>query len=345
MAAQRGSDVCHALVTLQYATHVSVAQAIAAVTQTTYIPVSQLAIDESIILRIPESVARENHVLPIADSDSSLTVVMSNPQDLETIEKLRFILNRNINAFCGASDEIGEAINRFYGQIEGESADSILQEFTDSQIDFTETEDPLERLITRGQVDPFTSGFYEDSFESAPSPSPRRRAPASAPARPEMRLSFGDSLTFGDSASFNDEEVYDESDDDIRAAIVRFVGLLLHEAVQLQATHVLLTRQKDEISVVYLIDGRVMNRDQGTNRLWLPILNRIKLMAKLNIADREGVKTGGIKITIGTDELDLIVHTARESLMIELPSAKLLPAIPAEIENWWIMQRSAVNNS
>ena len=34
-----------------------------------------------------------------------------------------------------------EAINRYYGQFDGESADSMLQEFTDTAIDFTETED------------------------------------------------------------------------------------------------------------------------------------------------------------------------------------------------------------
>jgi type II secretory ATPase GspE/PulE/Tfp pilus assembly ATPase PilB-like protein len=37
-------------------------------------------------------------------------------------------------------ETILENINRYYGQIEGESADSMLQEFTDTAIDFTETE-------------------------------------------------------------------------------------------------------------------------------------------------------------------------------------------------------------
>ncbi len=140
-AATRGLDVCGALIELHYATYAAVAQGVSAATQTTYIPVSQLKIDESIIRLIPESVARENHVLPIAEGASALTVVMSNPQDLETIEKLRFILNRNIIAFCGAHDEIAQSINEHYGQIEGESADSMLQEFTDVQIDFTESDE------------------------------------------------------------------------------------------------------------------------------------------------------------------------------------------------------------
>ena len=38
-------------------------------------------------------------------------------------------------------EAIQGAINKYYGQVEGESADSMLQEFTDTAIDFTETED------------------------------------------------------------------------------------------------------------------------------------------------------------------------------------------------------------
>ena len=41
----------------------------------------------------------------------------------------------------GPARAILEAINRHYGQTVGESADSMLQEFTDTAIDFTETED------------------------------------------------------------------------------------------------------------------------------------------------------------------------------------------------------------
>ena len=38
-------------------------------------------------------------------------------------------------------ENILESIKRYYWQVEGESADSMLQEFTDTAIDFTETED------------------------------------------------------------------------------------------------------------------------------------------------------------------------------------------------------------
>jgi type IV pilus assembly protein PilB len=100
---------------------------------------NQPMIADEVIQLVPESVARENSVIPYKDEDDALHVLISDPFDLETIEKLRFILNRKVETALAPRSAIQEAINRYYGQVEGESADSILQEFTDTQIDFTET--------------------------------------------------------------------------------------------------------------------------------------------------------------------------------------------------------------
>ncbi len=88
---------------------------------------------------VPESVARENNVLPVREEDGKLVVRMSDPNDCDTIEKLRFILNRPIQVEAATTGEIHEAINEQYGHSDDESADSLLQEFTDTSIDFTET--------------------------------------------------------------------------------------------------------------------------------------------------------------------------------------------------------------
>src|SRR5206468_2559932 len=58
----------------------------------------------------------------------------------DVIDKLRFIINREINVSVAPKETIQAAINRHYGQSETESVDSMLQEFTETAIDFTETE-------------------------------------------------------------------------------------------------------------------------------------------------------------------------------------------------------------
>ena len=81
--------------------------------------------------------------------DDSLKVAVSDPFDIETIEKLRFILNRKVETALAPREAILEAINRYYGQVEGENADSMFQEFTDTAIDFTETEERAGHLRRR----------------------------------------------------------------------------------------------------------------------------------------------------------------------------------------------------
>jgi type IV pilus assembly protein PilB len=65
---------------------------------------------------------------------------MSDPSDFDTVQKLQFILNKDIQPVLAPREQIIEAINRHYGQTETESVDSMLAEFTDTAIDFTETD-------------------------------------------------------------------------------------------------------------------------------------------------------------------------------------------------------------
>ena len=65
---------------------------------------------------------------------------MSDPSDFNLVQKLQFILNSEIQPVLATRDQIIEAINRHYGQIETESVDAMLVEFTDTAIEFPEAE-------------------------------------------------------------------------------------------------------------------------------------------------------------------------------------------------------------
>jgi len=140
VAKSTNADVGDVLVQMEYATPDEVAQAVAKFHKIPYVDLGKAQIDETVIELVPESVARENNVLPISEEDGALRVLISDPFDIETIEKLRFILNRKIETALAPKGAIMGAINKYYGQVEGESADSMLQEFTDTAIDFTETD-------------------------------------------------------------------------------------------------------------------------------------------------------------------------------------------------------------
>ena len=135
-----GKKVPDQLVVLGYATGDEVMRAIAKEHGLDFIDLNEVVIPPSVVELVPESVARENAILPMAEEDGGLKVIVSDPLDLDTFEKLRFILNRKVDIALAPRENILEAINRHYGQVEDQSADSMLQEFTDTAIDFTETE-------------------------------------------------------------------------------------------------------------------------------------------------------------------------------------------------------------
>lgn len=105
-----------------------------------FIDLDEVEIPTYIIDQVPESVARENSVIPLETQGESLVVAVHDPMNFEVLEKLRFILNKDIKVAMASKESIVNAINRHYGQNESESVDSMISEFTETQIDFTESE-------------------------------------------------------------------------------------------------------------------------------------------------------------------------------------------------------------
>lgn len=140
IAKKKGIKPEEALVEQGYASAEQVTQAKADLNGFIFVNLQDVPIPPAVVELVPESVARENAVIPLEEDGESLKVCISDPDDFETIEKLQFILNRKIDIALATKEHILEAINRNYGQMGDESADSMLQEFTDTAIDFTETE-------------------------------------------------------------------------------------------------------------------------------------------------------------------------------------------------------------
>ncbi len=154
IAKNNGGKVHEVLVKQGYATSEQVMQAMADMHGYEFFDLRDVPIPPSVVELVPESVARENAVIPLAEEDGALKVLVSDPFDYETFEKLQFILNRKVNIALATRESILEAINRNYGQMGDESADSMLQEFTDTAIDFTETEEEAAATGTRTSTKP-----------------------------------------------------------------------------------------------------------------------------------------------------------------------------------------------
>jgi type IV pilus assembly protein PilB len=134
------TPVEEALIKLGYADADDIMKAKAEQHGLPFVELKEIEIPASVIELVPESLARENIVMPLSQQGGLIRVIMHDPLDFETIDKLRFVLNREIEVSLAPKESIVEAINKYYGSAtsETESVDSMLQEFTDTAIDFSE---------------------------------------------------------------------------------------------------------------------------------------------------------------------------------------------------------------
>jgi type IV pilus assembly protein PilB len=245
IAGSSGKKVHDEVVRLGYAPGEKVMKALAKAYRLKFINLAEIQVPPEVIDLLPESVARENTIFPLAESGGRLRVATCDPTDVDTQEKLRFILNRDVEMALAVREQIVEAINRNYGLSDGESADSMLQEFTDTAIDFTET--AVEQAAAQG------------------------------------------------------------SEDQSDAPVVKLVNLVITEAVQLRASDIHIEPFEDRVRIRYRIDGRLVERDNPPRRLLGAILSRIKILSKLDIAERRRPQDGRIKLTADGKDYDLRV--------------------------------------
>ena len=117
-----------------------------------------------------------------------------------------------------------------------------------------------------------------------------------------------------------DKGVYDissEVDDDIdhlrdlasEAPIIRLVNRLILNAVELKASDIHFEPFENEFKVRYRIDGVLHDAESPPFRLQAAIISRVKIMAKLDIAERRLPQDGRIKLKIEKKEIDFRVST------------------------------------
>lgn len=107
-----------------------------------------------------------------------------------------------------------------------------------------------------------------------------------------------------------DIQVYDLFDDQhAQAPIIKLLNLILTEAIQQGASDIHFEPLENNLRVRYRIDGVLQNRHSPAPEFQGPLLTRIKVMAKLDIAEHRLPQDGRIKLKMGRREIDFRVST------------------------------------
>jgi type IV pilus assembly protein PilB len=91
--------------------------------------------------------------------------------------------------------------------------------------------------------------------------------------------------------------------------IIRFVNLVLFQAVQDRASDIHFEPFEDEFKIRYRVDGALYEMSPPPKHLALPVISRLKVMSGLDISERRLPQDGRISLQIAGRSIDLRVST------------------------------------
>jgi type IV pilus assembly protein PilB len=227
-------------------------------------------IDREVVKLIPMEVAKKYLVMPISRVGMTLTVAMADPSNVFAIDDIKFMTGYNIEAVVAAEAGVIDAIKRCYG---GSTALEPVEqhEMVDGK-DYSLSDDDL------------SSDFAEMDAES-----------------PVVDVDDFDKLVTGavDNVEVVEEEMDEKAIEDVDAPIVKLVNGILIKAIKMGVSDIHIEPYEKSFRVRYRLDG-VLRKAMGLPlKIRNAIISRIKIMSKLDIAERRLPQDGRIKLKLG----------------------------------------------
>lgn len=117
------------------------------------------------------------------------------------------------------------------------------------------------------------------------------------------------SETFGGDEEVSEEDIEHLKDLASEAPVIRVVNLIMQRAVESRASDIHIEPFEDRLNVRLRIDGVLHEIEAPPARSTAAVISRVKIMARLNIAERRLPQDGRIQLRMQGKELDLRVST------------------------------------
>ena len=98
-----------------------------------WLDLSTTLIPPDVIAQIRAEDARRFKVIPVSLGDNGLVVAVSDPLDIDTIDSLGFLLQREIELVCSSPEKIRQALIKYYGT--ADEASDVLAEKIGHEVD------------------------------------------------------------------------------------------------------------------------------------------------------------------------------------------------------------------
>ncbi len=132
-AQQADRAVVDVLADLHYAAKTDVLKALANQFGMEFISLSGVEIDQEVVDLVPGEVARRYRIVPVYRMENTITVALSDPLDVETLDSLRYVLRCDVGGVVAIPEEIEAAIARYYPAT-GTTVASMYDELTEGSV-------------------------------------------------------------------------------------------------------------------------------------------------------------------------------------------------------------------
>ncbi len=238
------------------------------------INLAQFEIDAPIIKLIPSETAHKYQIVPLSRAGATLTIAMTDPTNVFAMDDIKFMTGYNVEPVVASETAVLAAIQRYYSA-----------------------------PVARGPREKEAPTNLSDSLSSAASLDMVTKALEESAAIVDEDVEVLQELEQIDVASLERQGG--------EAPVIRLVNLMLMSAIQKGASDIHVEPYEKEFRVRFRIDGILYNVMAPPMKFRDAITSRVKIMAKLDIAEKRLPQDGRIKIRFAdngqTKEIDFRV--------------------------------------
>jgi type IV pilus assembly protein PilB len=239
------------------------------------INLTQFEIDASVIKLIPPDTAQKYQIVPLSRSGATLTIAITDPTNVFAMDDIKFMTGYNVEPVVASETAVTDAIKRYYPtasaapKIQGPAPTLKKADKPRPQVQQANLANAATLELVTKALEETTAAVVDDDVELL------------------------EDMEQIDVASLERQGG--------EAPVIRLVNLMMMSAIQKGASDIHIEPYEKEYRVRFRIDGILYNVMAPPMKFRDSITSRIKIMAKLDIAEKRLPQDGRIKIRFAVD--------------------------------------------
>src|SRR4051812_25565542 len=237
------------------------------------INLAQFEIDPAIVKLIPAETAQKYQIVPLSRSGATLTIAMTDPTNVFAMDDIKFMTCYNVEPVVASETAVADAITRYFPIAPAGSTPKV------------------EKKVEKKEKKPVQQ--QAANLNNAATLEMVTKALEETAAIIDDDVELLEEMEQIDVASLEKQGG--------EAPVIRLVNLMLMSAIQKGASDIHIEPYEKEFRIRFRIDGILYSVMQPPMKFRDAITSRVKIMAKLDIAEKRLPQDGRIKIRFASD--------------------------------------------